>query len=87
MTEITQLIRLNETNTSDTWRPPTPYIVQFAKKVLKPKEQKTTLHILLSLYTEQINPKRNFFRVSLEEVNAFFYLMDGDLWINQPEKE
>lgn len=64
MTLRTPLIRLNEANTSDTWRPPTPYIVQFAKKVLKPKEKETTLHILLSQYTERINPKREFFRVS-----------------------
>lgn len=81
MTERTPEIRLKEANMSDTWRPPTHYKIEFAKKVNNPKEKEKTLHILLSQYTERINPKREFFRVSLEEVKTFFDLMDGDFWI------
>lgn len=81
MTERTPEIRLKEANMSDTWRPPTPYVIEFAKKVNNPKEKEKTLHILLSQYTERINPKREFFKVSLEEVKTFFDLMDGDFWI------
>jgi hypothetical protein len=33
MTERTPIIRLGEANASDTWRPPTPYKIEFAKKV------------------------------------------------------
>ena len=88
MTERTPEIRLNEANSSDTWRPPTPYKVEFAKKVLNPKQKETTLHSLLSQYTERINPKREFFRVSSEEVKTFFDLIDGDLWVKEdPEEE
>ena len=72
ITERTPEIRLNEANSSDTWRPPTPYKIEFAKKVLKPKQKEATLHNLLSQYTERINPKREFFRVSSEEVKTFF---------------
>ena len=88
MTERTPVIRLNEANSSDTWRPPTPYKIEFAKKVLNPKQKETTLHILLSQYTKRINPKREFFRVSTEEVKTFFDLIDGDLWVKEdPEEE
>ena len=87
MTERTPEIRLNEANRSDTWRPPTLYKIEFAKKVLNPKQKETTLHKLLSQYTERINPKGEFFRVSTEEVKTFFDLIDGDLWVKDPEEE
>ena len=87
MTERTPEIRLNEANSSDTWRPPTPYKIEFAKNVLNPKQKETTLHNLLSQYTERINPKREFFRVSLEEIKTFFELIDGDLWVKLINKE
>ena len=85
MTERTPDIRLNEANATDTWRPPTPYKIEIAKKVLNPKQKETTLHLLLSQYTERINPKREFFRVSSEEVKTFFELMDGELWLKTEE--
>jgi len=87
MTERTPDVRLNESNNSDTWRPPTPYKIEFAKKVSNPKQKEITLHILLSQYTERINPRREFFRVSSEEVKEFFNLMDGDLWIDKIKEE
>jgi hypothetical protein len=79
MTERTPKIRLSEANTTDTWRPPTPYKLEMAKKVINPKQKETTLHLLLAQFTERINPNREFFRVSLEEIKAFFDLMDGDI--------
>ena len=87
MTERTPDIRLNEANGSDTWRPPTPYKLEFAKKVSDPKQKEKTIHILLSQYTERINPKREFFRVSVEEVKTLFDLVDGDLWIEKSVEE
>lgn len=78
MTERTPEIRLKEANASDTWRPPTPYKLEFAKKVNFPKQKESVLHKLLSQYTERINPKREFFRISLEEVRTFFELIDGE---------
>lgn len=80
MTERTPQIRLNEANASDTWRPPTNYKIEFAKHVKYPKEKESTLHVLLEQYTERIHPRREFFRVSPEEVRKFFDLMDGEVW-------
>jgi hypothetical protein len=82
MTERSPSIRLNEANNSDTWRPPTPYKLELAKKVNNAKHKESTLHKLLSQYTERINPKREFFKLSLEEVKIFFELIDGELWID-----
>jgi len=88
MTDRTPEIRLFEANGPDTWRPPTPYKIVFAKKVLNPYQKETTLHAILSQNAERINPKREFFRVSQEEVKTLFDLIDGELWVeNTPEEE
>lgn len=80
MTERTPDTRLADANGSDTWRPPSPYTIEFAKKVTNMKEKEKTLHLLLENYTKRIHPRREFFRVSLEEVRIFFDLMDGEMW-------
>jgi hypothetical protein len=87
MTEREPETRLSEANSSDTWRPPTPYKLEFAKKVSNASEKEKTLHILLEQYTERINPRREFFRVSKEEVRKFFDLMDGKMWSETREDE
>jgi hypothetical protein len=87
MTERTPEARLSEANTSDTWRPPTPYKIEFAKKVSNASGKEKTLHTLLEQYTERINPRREFFRVSPEEVRKFFDLMDGEMWAETRKKE
>ena len=86
MTERTPELRLNEANNSGTWTLPS-YKIVIAKKVLNPKQKELTLHILLSQYTQRIHPKREFFRVSQEEVKTFFDLIDGELWVDTLEKE
>lgn len=83
MTERTPIIRLDEANGSDTWRPPTPYKIEYAKKVFYPKDKEKKLHTLLAKYTDHINPKREFFRVALDEVLPFMDLMDGNVWDTQ----
>ena len=80
MTERTPEARLSEANASDTWRPPTPYKIEFAKKVSNPSQKEKTLHTLLEQYTDRIHPRREFFRVSQKEVLKFFDLMDGKMW-------
>ena len=87
MTERTPEIRLSEANSSDTWRPPTQYKIELAKKVFKPKEKEITLHKLLSLYSDRINPKREFFKIPLEEVKIFFELIDGESWKKSQEED
>lgn len=83
MTERVPEMRLNEANASDTWRPPTPYKIEMAKKVTNPKEKELTMHKLLSCVSERIHPKREFFRVSLESVQLIFDLMDGINWVDK----
>ena len=87
MTVRTPDVRLDEANSSDTWRPPTKYKLEFAKKVTNPKQKEYILHILLSKYTERINPKREFFRASPEDIETFFELIDGELYLEEDEKE
>jgi hypothetical protein len=87
VTERTPEARLSEANASDTWRPPTPYKIEFAKKVSNAKEKEKALHILLEQYTDRINPRREFFRVSSEEVRKFFDLMDGEMWCESRNEE
>jgi len=87
MTERDPEIRLSEANASDTWRPPTPYIIELAKKVYNASQKEKTLHILLEKYTDRINPRREFFRVTLEEVRKFFDLMDGEMWVESSKEE
>lgn len=79
-TDRTPLVRLSEANAPDTWRPPTPYKIEFAKKVSDPSQKEKTLHDLLEKYTERIHPRREFFRVTPEEVHKFFDLIDGKMW-------
>jgi hypothetical protein len=86
MTERTPDLRLNEANNSGTWTIPS-YKIVIAKKVLNPKQKESTLHMLLSQYTQRIHPKREFFRVSEEEVKTFFDLIDGELWVKTQEEE
>jgi len=83
MTERKPGARLNDANCSDTWRPPTPYVIEFAKYVKCPKDKERTLHYILEKYTERINLRREFFRISPENAKAFFDLMDGEMY-NEP---
>ena len=83
MTSRTPDMRLRESNSSDTWRPPTPYHIAFAKKVTNPKQKETTLHKLLA--NVRLNDHREFFKVSEDCVRTFFDLMDGTMWKEFPD--
>jgi len=87
MTNRTPVIRLGEANASDTWRPPSPYKIEFSKKVSDASGKENTLHTLLEQYTDRIHPRREFFRVSPEEVRKFFDLMDGEMWVETRKEE
>ena len=78
--------RLKEANSSDTWRLPA-YKIEFAKKVLDPCQKEKVLHKLLEQYTLREHPRREWFRVSKEEVHTFFDLMDGEMWVKSHIEE
>jgi|TARA_B110001469_G_C9614253_1_gene305696 hypothetical protein len=69
---------------SNTSGVPIPFHIEFAKKVLNPKQKEITLHKLLSLYTVRVNPKREFFKVPPENVKLFFDLLEGEWWEKEP---
>lgn len=81
MTTRDPLDRLSEANNSGTWSPPF-FKLEFAKKVLNPGDKEKTLHLLLEQYTERITQKREFFKVSVDEMKIFFDLMDGKYYIS-----
>jgi len=78
-TQRTPEERLREANKPDTWKA-TPFKIEFAKKVFNAKNKEKTLHRLLEQYADRIHPRREFWKVSTEEISAFFDLMDGEMW-------
>jgi hypothetical protein len=76
--------RLQEANTSNTWIP-TKFQMEITQKVKNPKEKEKILHSILQKYTERVDIKREFFRVSLDEVKLFFSLMDISENNNKPK--
>ena len=77
--------RLEEANTPDTWRPPTPYVIEFARHVAEanPKEQR--IHRALKRY--RVTPGREFFSTDLDEIRNLFELMDGPWWKEEDDTD
>ncbi len=75
--------RVQEANAS-TWVPQ-PFSIEFAKHVNEPNAKEQTIHRILK--EKRVNPKREFFRVSTEEVRLLFELMDGSWWDPEMEDE
>jgi hypothetical protein len=76
---------LNQANTFDIWRPPTPYKIEFAKKVYNPYQKKQKIHYALKEH--RIHSDLEFFRVSSEEVRNLFDLPDGEIWKDNDDNE
>jgi hypothetical protein len=66
---------------------PCPFKIEIAKWVKDPRDKEASLHALLEQYTDRISLRREFFRVSPEEVRKFFDLMEGKMWSGTPEEE
>ena len=62
---------------------PTPFIIEFAKKVINPRHKEKFLHKLLDKYTERWCARREFFRSTPAIIRNFFELMDGEWWNEQ----
>lgn len=54
-----------------------PFKIEFAKFVKDYVKKEKILLSLLEQYSNRINPKREFFKISKEEIFAFFELIDG----------
>ena len=66
---------------------PLPFKIEFAKYVKDYVKKEKILISLLEQYSDRINPKREFFKVSKEEVYAFFELLDGEYYQINEETE
>ena len=62
---------------------PTPFVIEFAKKVINPRHKEKFLHKLLDKYTERWCARREFFRSTPAIIRNFFELMDGEWWNEQ----
>jgi hypothetical protein len=80
MTNRTPEERLKDANSPDTFKPPLPYKICFAKYVSNPKQKERILHAILEKYAERIHNQREFFRISPEDLLLFFGLIDGVYW-------
>lgn len=87
MTRRCPIQRLKEANQSDTWRPPTKYMIEFAKVVNEPLLKEKDLHHLLERTNERIHPNREFFRAELHEIKNIFNRIDGEWWENNTNIE
>ena len=56
---------------------PLPFKIEFAKLVKDYIKKEGILLSLLEQYSNRINPKREFYKISKEEIFAFFELIDG----------
>ncbi len=78
MTVRDPLKRLKEANSSNTWKPPTPYEILYAKRVKNPRKKERLVHEFFG--RERVNRKREFFRISHTEVYSVFNKLEGRWW-------
>lgn len=77
------LDRLKEANSSETWKIPT-YKIEFAKKVMNPKDKEKRLHKLMEKFMKRVHPRREFFKGKIEDIREVFDLLDGEMWTDKP---
>lgn len=70
--------RLQEANLTDTYKPPTPYILCLEKRVNDVRKAETFVHNYLESYGTRVNKRREFFRVSLDTVRKAFELVEQE---------
>lgn len=73
MTTRNPTARLAEANRSDTWRPPTDYMIEHVVRVDDVFETERKLHELLAESGVRIHPRREFFKAPLRTIKI---LMD-----------
>ena len=66
---------------------PTPFKIEIAKRVDDYINKEKFLHKILEKYSLRISPKREFFKISVDEVKHFFKLMEGDNYIEDTNTE
>lgn len=72
MTVRTPAERLAEANTSDTWRPPTEYKLEYSVPVADVTNTERIIHIQMEEYGYRIHPRREFFKAPLGTIKKMF---------------
>jgi hypothetical protein len=67
---------LNEANAPDEFLPPTPYMIAHCIKVTNYKKIKKIISNRIS--SKKVNPNRDFFKISFEDLNDIFNNIDTD---------
>jgi hypothetical protein len=62
---------------------PEPFVIELAIKVQNPKQAESTVHRALESFTVRPNPKREYFRASIQQIKLVFDLIN----INQIKEE
>ena len=83
MTERTPEERLREAN-CDTWSLPN-WKIEFAKKVSRPLEKESAIHSILQ--EKRVSSRREFFKITPQELLPYFNLMDGEMWEEEQEEQ
>ena len=79
------LERLQEANTSDTWRLPDKYKFEFAKKVDNCIVSEKIVHNLLEQFNTRVYRNREFFKTSLTSIKSVFDLIQGEWYVKPLE--
>jgi len=80
ITDRTPIDRLKEANVGNTWKPPTPYKLEFAKKIKNNTEIENILFKIFQLNGNRINPKKEFVKCEIQFIKLLFDLIDGSYW-------
>ena len=81
ITERDPITNTNELYSKDI---PTPYNLEFAKKVNNVREVEKTIHSILEKYGKKINTNRDFFEIDLNRIKSLFDFFEGKYY-TEPE--
>lgn len=76
MTTRTLEQRLKEANRHSTFKPPLPYEYVLTRYVNNPSTKEKQIHNLITKYHKRIDPKKEFFEISVEDLSPFFQMFD-----------
>jgi hypothetical protein len=76
MTERSPEERLSEANLPHVFTPWAPYVIEVYKKVKNCKETEKMIHALI--YDKRLNPNKEFFKITIEELKDIFNGIDED---------
>ena len=65
--------RLKEANSSNTFKPPTPFVLEYYVEDIDAKEKEKMIHELID--SKRVNKKREYFKITIQEIKIIFDLI------------